>query len=149
MKTGGFMLVETVLAMFISTIVLFGGVAALLYSFSASHRMFSAAMAGDDANLLEGFLSRDMRMASQFSFHNQEVWITEDDGTVNSYWLDPLSSDIDRAVDGEGAVVVSTNVQSISFAVLAEGGLQTRVDYMQNGVSFEALLQDDFMEGSG
>lgn len=143
----GFTLIETVCALFISSIAVFGSIAALLFALSASHRIFSSALEADDANVLSSFLSRDMEMASHFSFVNQEVWITEDNGTVNSYWLDPASLDVDRAVDGEGAVVMSTHVQAINFSVLPEGGLGTTITYGVGEVSYEAFLQDDFGEG--
>lgn len=134
--------------MFIAAIAIFGAVAALLAAVSLSHRVFTFSQEADDANLLATFIERDMKMASHFTFRAQRLWITEDDGVVNSYWMDAQSTDIDRAVNGRGVIVVSTHVDSVTFSVLPEGGLETDVSYLYEGVSYMEQLQVDFGEGT-
>lgn len=146
-QSGGYTLAETVIALFASLLILCGGVTAALMSVQQEQAAFIRDGGEDNADLFAIALNRDIRMASGFQYTGTRLFVTEDDGTVNGYWLDPVSGDVLRSVDGFGAVVESTDVHSISFAVAASGGLHVEVFYRGGQTAEEEDVWCAFAEG--
>jgi len=134
--------------MFLSVIVLFGGITAVLYVQQVVDHMAGIAESLDNGVLLNGFLEHDMRSTSSYQYNQQRVWFNEDCVTVHSYWLDVQSHNIDRSVNGYGVVVVANHVQNLQFAVCPEGGIQVHVEFSEAGHVLTLFQQYAFAEGS-
>lgn len=145
--SSGYTLAETVVALFASMLILSGSVTAGFMAMQQERALFIRASAEDSAGLLAIALARDVSMASGFQYTGSHLYVTEDDGSVNGYWLDPVSDDVLRSVDGSGAVVESTDVHTISFAVTPSGGLHVEVFYESGQTSEEQDLWCAFAEG--
>lgn len=144
---GGFSLLETIVALLVTALIVAVGVSALGFSARLYQRALVSSATMRQMWILDHSVGDDMRGASEYRFSGSSLWITCGDGTVYSYHLSISSGLVVRSVNGYGAAVVATNVQTLGYAMLAAGGVEVNVVVRMDGQTVAETFAALFAQG--
>lgn len=145
-REGGFSLLETLMALWITGVVMIVAVGSLVAMERAFFQLTRAVAGIDDSWVLYHAMASDIRSAVSYSFANDEISIALQDGSTATYRLSPRSNLIERSRNGYGAVPVASHVSGLSYAVAPGTGV--RVTVRQGGSELVTNLFLVFARGS-
>lgn len=143
----GFSLLETVLALFFTTLVALTGITVLAQArrVLADGLLQTQRMQG--GWVLQQRLADDMHAAVYYTFRGDFLSVTDSRGNRSAY---TVSKDglLYRSVNGYGTVVLATGVATVAYAQLPAGGIWVRVSYGGGASAFEQDFVVPFALGS-
>ena len=136
----GFSLLETIMALWITGIVMIVAVGSLVAMERTFFQVTRVAAGIDDSWVLYHAMAGDIRSADGYSYANDELSIALQDGSRVVYWLSAQSNLIERSRDGYGDVPVAAHVSGLSYATAPGTGVWVTVRQGGSGLVTNLFL---------
>ncbi len=135
----GFTLIEMMISLTLTGLILTLGISLWMFGWKAMDQETFIMQSLDDEWVLYHALTQDLTCSTRVNTDGSFLTVNLSDGEVATYGFSPISHLILRTLNGNGEVVVSTNVDRVSWQVV-NNELHATIDYDNEGKSYEAEL---------